>query len=400
MPQNREFDFLLAAVRRFLSFENGPPAVDGKSASPDLEWNTVMKMALYHGVLPALHQAAGRPEAPLPLDADARQLIDSLFLRQVRHNLMLTSELAKVMRLLESQTIPALPFKGPILASQFYGDLSLRPFSDIDLFVRSNDMDRAGRILASHGYRLNLKVDSPGKLAFLQAPLRSTWEYKMGKEPGINLELHSILPNRHVAMIPDFEALWEASREIDFAGMKMRNIPPDLLLILLSEHGLRHCWSRLMWICDISMLLRAAGDMDWDRLFERAQMYGSRRSVLVAVLLASRTLGVQLPKAALRQIERDESVVGLTEWVRLRIPTFHLAENSGSYLHEIMFRISVREGLRYRLPGYIHLARLALSPTEKEERLIHLPRGLHFLYGAIIRPLRLALRSASFLFSR
>ena len=49
--------------------------------------------------------------------------------------MLLTSELIKIMKLLEENDIKAIAFKGPTLAQLAYGDVTLRQYVDLDLLV-------------------------------------------------------------------------------------------------------------------------------------------------------------------------------------------------------------------------------------------------------------------------
>src|SRR4029079_18015131 len=74
------------------------------------------------------------------------------FRRNTVRNLYLTGELARILKMFADQAIPALPFKGPLLAQQAYGNLGLRVFQDLDLLIRPRDVARTLAMLASEGY--------------------------------------------------------------------------------------------------------------------------------------------------------------------------------------------------------------------------------------------------------
>jgi hypothetical protein len=44
-----------------------------------------------------------------------------------------------------------VPFKGPALAVQAYGDLSLRQYDDLDLLIHEADVPRAYQLLIANG---------------------------------------------------------------------------------------------------------------------------------------------------------------------------------------------------------------------------------------------------------
>ena len=58
------------------------------------------------------------------------------------------------MKLLESNGINAIPYKGPVLANLAYGNLSFREFGDIDILINKSDALKAKEIMISNGYEL------------------------------------------------------------------------------------------------------------------------------------------------------------------------------------------------------------------------------------------------------
>lgn len=63
------------------------------------------------------------------------------------------SQLASVIDALAAEGIGALPFKGPVLALQAYGDPAMREYLDLDILVRREHVSRTLSILGDLGYR-------------------------------------------------------------------------------------------------------------------------------------------------------------------------------------------------------------------------------------------------------
>jgi hypothetical protein len=98
----------------------------------DIDWAYLIQTAAQHGVMPLLYQSLNTtcPEA-VP-KANLAQL-RNYFHTNAQRNLFLTKELLKLLTLFETHSIPAIPFKGPVLAVSAYGNLSLRQISDLDI---------------------------------------------------------------------------------------------------------------------------------------------------------------------------------------------------------------------------------------------------------------------------
>ena len=65
----------------------------------------------------------------------------------------MTGELLRLLTLFESAGIPAIPYKGPLLASLVYGKIARRQFCDLDILVRKRGFPKARRLLLSQDYR-------------------------------------------------------------------------------------------------------------------------------------------------------------------------------------------------------------------------------------------------------
>ena len=73
-----------------------------------------------------------------------------------------------VLELLNSESITAVPLKGPILAKQAYGNVSLRQFCDLDILVHRAQVRRAKEVLATAGYVNNFGLTSVAEDALIR----------------------------------------------------------------------------------------------------------------------------------------------------------------------------------------------------------------------------------------
>ena len=73
-----------------------------------------------------------------------------------RRNLVANGRIVPHLAALEAAGVRAVPYKGPVLAAQAYGDIALRQFADLDIVVPQREIARPFRALASLGYRSDL----------------------------------------------------------------------------------------------------------------------------------------------------------------------------------------------------------------------------------------------------
>jgi hypothetical protein len=95
------------------------------AAAQPLDWLKAIHLAFYHRLSPVLisqvqqHATARVPET-------IRVCLSERFRAHTIRHFELTKELLEILSLLEKGGVSALAFKGPGLAQQLYGDLSLR----------------------------------------------------------------------------------------------------------------------------------------------------------------------------------------------------------------------------------------------------------------------------------
>lgn len=359
-----EFDFLLAAVRRFFRPESPLPSAEG------LDWSDLLRLADRHAVRAFLHHSCPNPE----LRDSAREA--------ARFNLILSAELAKLLDIFEKQTIDVVSLKGPVLGAALYGDEALKTSSDLDLLIRPSDALRAIRALQAGGYRMESVPHWPADSAYLRDP---NSELSFSDPSGeIKIDLHwRLLPSYYPTLFDDAE-LWGKLRSVPWARIHARTLAPEHLLLFLCAHGTKHLWERLGWICDTARLLQVEPELNWSEVFVHARRTDTRRMVSLGLLLASDLLGVDLPPASVELALADAHTRTLarTALERLR------ADSPASELDTAVFRIRAleRNSNRMRLA-----AGMVCEPTEAEYRALQLPPHLYWLYY-LFRPLRLAIK--------
>jgi Uncharacterised nucleotidyltransferase len=359
----------------------------------DLDWAHLIEIASMNGMTPLLYRSLSAicPEA-VP-GASMEQLRDQ-FEANTRYNLYLTAELLKLLDLLETHGIPALPFKGPVLAASVYSDLSLRQFDDLDILVHEPNVLIAKDLLIAQGYRTQ-----PGGCQFHlsnaqeQAYLRSGCDYAfVSDDSEITVEVHWRFTRRYFPFLLDLARLWERLEPVSLGGKMVPSVSPEDLILILCVHGSKHLWERLSWICDVAELIRTRPDMNWGRVMEQARTTGSERMLLLGMCLAHELLDAVLPPHVMHRVQADPVVHTLATKVCRWL--FYAADDpSGVWPYEWpyiqLFHLRMRERLSDRI---CYCLRWALTPTVAEWDYLRLPTWLAFVYY-LLRPIRVVKQS-------
>jgi Uncharacterised nucleotidyltransferase len=345
----------------------------------DIDWASLLQVADQHGVIPLLYWHLNTTFA----EAVPKPILDRLqsqFRINTCHNLILTHELFKCLRLFAAHDIPAIPYKGPALAAYAYGNLALRQFSDLDILVRQRDVLKAKDLVLSQGYQPTYQL-TPWQEA---AHLCTGWDYTFERaEPYVHLEIHWCIVPKYFSFSLDLESAWKRLETISLAGTPVASLPPEELLLTLCVHGGKHYWEILKWIVDIAELIRTHPEMDWHGLMELARTLGSERLLQLGLFLAHDLLEAVLPEEVSRRIQADPVIR------RLAVQVYrHLLRDPNDrpgILARALFVLQARERWQDSVQCCFGSA---LTPTCRDWEILSLPAILSFLYYPI-RSIRL-----------
>lgn len=352
-----------------------------------IHWNELTARAEWHRMTPLLrwHLAAVcRDDVP----DDTRAYLNRSFLGNAQRMLRLSAELTSIVSALRDSGVPALPYKGPMLAARLYNNLALRASGDLDIIVRRADVRLARSVLIERGYRPRHAV-SADQLPFM---LASRYSETMVSADAAQVELHWAFTNRDVPFALDLDALLPRAGVAKLGNRDLPVLGSDDLVLVLCIHGAKHRWNRLEWITGLATHIRTSTDIDFDVVLARASALRSRRRVLLGLLVTSRVLDAPVPNEVLRLARADRTISSLCEevWESLdmlhgRMPHFERAASLPFDWFHLRLSDSFQD--RMRLVGY------RLTTPGQPELWNTVTLGNRFLpLHALVRPLQIARR--------
>ena len=371
-----EVDLLLLCARAHLDEQQRQRIRD--LVPQNLDWNYLLQLADRHGLQPLLHWHL-TAVCPNTVPKELQQNLRVAFQRVSALNILLTHELQKLIALFAENNVTAVPYKGPALALQLFGNVALRQFSDLDLLVHPRDVLRARDLLLRDGYE-PLPPLTEGQQALL---LRTQCNLPFSREQKrMIVELHWKVSAPSFARPFETEDFW--SRLVD-GKLETTNIKlpaAEDLLLALCIHGSKHLWERVAWIADIAGLLSSKEKLNWEELISRARSTGSERMLLLGLRLAEKLLEVSLPDEVKSALKADAKVGLLVDDVVRDLFTPGLTPSgiSGYFLFQIKARRRLRDKINY--------LRFTFTPNEEDLVRFNLPSFLSFLYY-LVRPVRL-----------
>jgi hypothetical protein len=371
-----EVDLLLSCARTKITPEISrriQTLVEGQ-----VNWIRLIQLALCHEVMPLLYRNL-QQVCPESVPEDVLGALCARYQSQSARARGLAGQLGQMLALLKEEGIFAVPYKGPALAERLYGDLSLRPFNDLDIMVRERDIPKASELVRRFGYEL-LYPDDIDKLR----EQRTRCELSFYRSDGAILEFHWRFAVRMACVSHDPDRFLERLETISLAGAVVPSLPLEVYFLVLSIHATKHKWKQLKLICDIAEIL-ARTDLDWHYVSAQAGNLGLRRMIAVGALLADDLLEATAPADLARELKIDRTTRALAAEVRRSL--FKEPDETWRLHAEFPFQVKIRERLRDKVNmlGWNLLPKL--KPDERDQRFLPMPEIFSFLYY-FVRPVR------------
>jgi Uncharacterised nucleotidyltransferase len=251
------------ALMAFLKEGLGDTLVQGKSVNLDSsqELTRMIPIICAYFSQHELTQLVGRKTAKKILELQRTEMLQNLFLER---------ELQNVLRTFKEAGIRLLLFKGPALAYTVYPQPHLRTYHDIDALIHPDDLSRAHDVLTQVGYTFYEEFETNAVDSE-----RSGYNYILKRADSwleVLIELHTAFHASEIGTIFNVEALWERAQAISVLGEPTLTLGTVDHLLYLCWHYRFHGFTRLLWLYDLVVMLRATGtQLDWNEVVRTAQ---------------------------------------------------------------------------------------------------------------------------------
>jgi len=258
-----------------------------------IDWSQVCELGDKHCLLPILHETLHHmgllKNGYLPKEMVSRLEKG----RQVwlLRNLLSIKELERISEAVTEEKIPVLVIKGPVLAELVYRDISLRPFSDLDIVVHPRHRGTIGDLLRKLGYRYMPSAGLPEDS--YQAAIIDGGPKWNALWLDVHHDISALMRLRGRRY--DIRDMWRASAP--YKSPLVRRLCWEDFLCHLATHASLDSYSRFVLLCDIDRLLRIPGFIDWPKALDRAARCRCTVDLWLALDLAKSMLGTEIPKA-------------------------------------------------------------------------------------------------------
>ncbi len=282
---NKEWRFIIAALC------NHPYQMYS-----EIDWIRVEAVASEEGVIGILYKNLKDSGIPQSALASWKEYYLSIAAR----NIVNINALENLEDALGRDRIEVMTLKGASLFNTTYPDIGMRPMVDLDLMVSPDKQQRLVSLLCDLGYREN--------------PLLPHIFNK--DRVVIDMHTHALnidrVANRAGLFPAGMGPIWSKSTPWREDCQWLRR--PDELdnILLLSQHCMKHSFSKLIWLVDVLKLIMNKDIMFWAALIKRANYLGQGKSVSYTFYLLDRIFsrrptpgsGFEDPFYSLSRLER------------------------------------------------------------------------------------------------
>lgn len=335
-----------------------------------IDWNYFIELALHHRTYPLIYLKIKGVQTDKVPDY-VKKILYRYYVKNTFEMLSLSTEVEIVSKLMSRKNIRTLFLKGPVLAKDLYGEISLRTSCDIDVLVSMKDLKRAEMYLVEQGYLKNDYITT----------VLSDWKWRhhhvtfFHPEKNIKLELHWRL-NPGPGIEPGFEELWERKRKSLLTNFPIYILGSEDLFLFLSTHGARHGWSRLRWLLDIQRIIKQ--NPNWSDVNMLLKKYKYQHIGCQALVLVYELLGSLSSSDGLALLENhrgkklaQEAMFYLQDMINLH--SHPLPKHINNYHKKHLYSLkSFKDKFLYLL-SFLH-------PYPEDAAVLPLPKYLEFLY--------------------
>lgn len=278
----------------------------------DESWPSVLRAAHTHRLTGLLRAAIDG--GALPATKVQAQQAHAAHMSAMIWVLSLERGLIGVIDLLAASDIETRVLKGTAVAHLDYSQPALRPFIDLDVLVRSADIDRAVHVLVEAGFVRHLPEPRPG---FDRRFDKGT---TLVSTAGFELDLHRTFVLGPWGLLVDLDGLWDDGQEVIIGGRSIRALSRYNRFLHACYHAALGDWPlRLVSLRDVAEMLRVL-DRDLPFFHTLAARWGVEAIMAAAIADAWRLLGIT-------------TTTELSTWARNYIPSRRDEERLALYTH-------------------------------------------------------------------
>jgi len=337
------------------------------------DWKSIIQKASDHKVAPILYYHLGKNGMTDYVPGEVLLKLHKIYLASLSRNMRIYTQLSKLLTELKNENIQVIVLKGAALAEQVYETIALRPMIDVDLIMKSDDIQKLNYVLLKQGWKneeyLN-KMKSHEKYS-------KHINYTNGI---ISIEVHPKLYE-----LPRLDP-WVNAINTKIASTDTFVLGKEVFLMHLCLHLDDHYRTglefNLIWYLDIAKFIeRYRDDINWDYVIETSKKNRVERSMHRVLLVINEGFSEYVTTETLNQLKNDQNNIHINDvFNSINNPIRHfyslLSEVFGPRILPVNNRVYIALGNIFPCKAYM-ISRYMI----KHERFLYLYYFLRIIIG-------------------
>ncbi|WP_349727935.1 nucleotidyltransferase domain-containing protein [Peribacillus frigoritolerans] len=362
-----------------------------KELVKDIDWNLFVILVDHHRVYPLIYLKIKNINNNM-IPSQVIQILQKKYKENTFQMLLLSAEMENISKDFTEKNIRLLFLKGPVIAEDIYGDISLRTSKDLDILVPINDISIAEKLLLDRGYKSEKSIVSLENWRWMTHHV--TYYHPQKK---VQIEIHWRLhppPGKE----PSFNDLWKRKRVSALTTYQVHFLGKEDLFTYLVSHGARHGWFRLRWLVDIDKIIRKRID-DKENINVLLKEYLNYNYIAQTIVLANKLLNTPIPEEmkSILTVKHTSKKAQLSILYLVKMGNLEINQYNASYsLIKLKLQRSFINRYLFAMKSSSHKIYFILKlfyPSHEDSVTLKLPKSLYFLYFPL-RPFLWAWRKA------
>ncbi|MBU4376098.1 MAG: nucleotidyltransferase family protein [Candidatus Omnitrophica bacterium] len=317
----------------------------------DIDWTAVLSAAISYKIEPLIYYELNkRYGINSSLPSPVINALTSYYEKTLKKNTLLWQEFCRITDTLREKEIDYLPLKGIILIKTVYSNIGIRKMSDIDILIRSKDVDVVTNDLLRLGYK-KIRDDAKNHYTYINDTISNDKiEVDVHTKFRYGVDKNS-LPSE----------IWQKKKSYTIDGKETGVPSPEDLFLCLASNI---CYRRLLKnLYDMASLLQKyKGDFDWDYVLKEAGKDGYLRTcAFFALFCLKKLLNTDIYDAHINKIKINYLRQITIEYVltkRLTSESYAVLERRFKLLRYVIFPGEIKLSavmLHHRIANGRHL---------------------------------------------
>ncbi len=350
-----------------------------KKVSQVQNWDEFIPLVYSHGVFPLVYKILKNYDDKIPFEK--LSFMKQTYMDLVKENMLMTSELIKVSKLLEENGIKSIAFKGPTLSQLAYGDIISRQYVDLDVLIEEKDLLKTAKILEKESY-VPLK---PIELLENKKYIESDNDYSFMTSNDVHIELHWKLFREKIAKHMDMKSYYSNKSKVKINNENINTLSLEIMIVYLCLHGSKHLWERIEWILDIDKLISSQNkEIDWNIVLDIAEEMNCKISLFLGLNLSKLFFDTKFNEKISGLLINKLTIKLTDEILVFTNKLFLLEEDYKKYQDVNLFQLKLIQSKKDKMKHFISVY---FSITKNDYLAFPLPNYLNFVYY-FIKPFR------------